>query len=230
MMPEPEPPPLEHFRPHGLRPRDFVLPICALFVSVVSLAVAVLHGQAMEKMAEANARLVEANSWPYLQYETGNQADNGDLVIGMSVANAGVGPAKVESFEVSWAGQPVRNQIELLQRCCGLDPKTLVVAAAPPGASLEAKIAAAKAATKSSIASTFQETGVLEAHKSASFLTLPLTPKTAQVWKRLNDARGEVGLRACYCSVFDECWMSDLRTLRPPKVTTCPVPKVQFGS
>ncbi|HUJ52846.1 MAG TPA: hypothetical protein VLX08_04785 [Steroidobacteraceae bacterium] len=42
------------------------------------------------------------------------------------------------------------------------------------------------------------------------------------------DALGSIVMRACYCSVFDECWLSDLRTLHPPRLKECPVPGVPF--
>ena len=35
-------------------------------------------------------------------------------------------------------------------------------------------------------------------------------------------------MRVCYCSVFDECWLSDLKTMNPPQVKSCPAPKVPF--
>ncbi len=234
MMPEVEPPPPEQFHRTGPRPRDLVLPVCALFISVVSLVVAVLHGRALEQMAEANARLVQANSWPFLQYVTANQDDSGDLVINLGVHNAGVGPAKIESFEVFWQGQPVRDNVELLQRCCGLNPKSLQTdkSVTLNGASEEA-VAAAREANRSSIATDrigTAATGVMEAHQQSSFLVLPLTAKTAPVWAKLNAARFQVETRACYCSVFDECWVSNLRTLRPAEAKSCPTPKVPFGS
>lgn len=233
MMPEVEQPPPEHFHRSGPRARDLVLPICALFVSVVSLTVAVMHGRAMEKMADANARLVQANSWPFLQYVTANHDDQGELVITLGVHNAGVGPAKIESFEVLWNGQPVRNNVELLQRCCGLDPTKLKTKKSVDvnGASASA-VAAARAASRSSIANDFMvasEKEVMEAHQQSNFLVLPLTPKTAAVWDKLNNARLQVQTRACYCSVFDECWVSDLRTLDAEDVKSCPTPAVPFG-
>ena len=233
MMPEAEQPPPEHFHRTGPRPRDLILPVCALFVSVVSLAVAALHGRALEQMAEANAKLVQANSWPFLQFVTTNHDEDGDLIITLGVHNAGVGPAKIESFEVLWQGQPVRNNVELLQRCCGLDPARLMTdkAVSAKGAS-ERAVATARNASRSSIANDFMaasEKGVMEAHQQSNFLVLPLTPRTAAVWDRLNTARFQVQTRACYCSVFDECWVSDLRTLDADDVKSCPAPAVPFG-
>ena len=233
MMPEVEQPPPHHLHPTGPRPRDLVLPICALFVSVVSLVVAVLHGQAMEKMADANSRLVQANSWPFLQYVTGNQDEKGDLVINLGVHNAGVGPAKVESFEVLWQGQPVKNGVELLERCCGLTAADLQPPKAPARKLTAAQaVAIAQRLSRSSISTNFSSagaTGVLEAHQEENFLVLPLTAKTAKVWARLNAARFQLQTRACYCSVFDECWTSELRTLTSTDVKDCPAPKVPFG-
>src|ERR1700748_1188714 len=97
MMPEVEH--HTHHHPTGHRRLDRPLPICALFVSVVSLILAIIHGQAMERMADANAKLVEANSWPFLEYSTGDIDDN-KPEIEMRIGNVGVGPAKVQSVEV----------------------------------------------------------------------------------------------------------------------------------
>jgi hypothetical protein len=232
MMPEVETP---HPHPHARgRKLDLVLPVCALFVSVISLILAMIHGQAMERMADANARLVQANSWPLLEYVTGNQADNGDLQIYLRVHNAGVGPAKLETFEVFWNGKPMRSNEDLLRQCCGYDPalmKSNLDTAAMMHGSIEARIAAAKKASQSAVKTNYAGTGVtglLEAHETSSFLILPLTPKTAPVWQKLNGARMQLQFRACYCSVFDECWISNLRTLTPPRVKVCPTPRLPF--
>lgn len=231
MMPEVE----SHHRHHptGHRRLDLVLPVCALFVSIVSLGLALIHGKAMERMADANARLVQANSWPFLQYVTGNADDKGNLVISLGVHNAGVGPAKVESFEVLWQGRPVKDGVTLLERCCGLTPADLQ---APVGGarklSAVQQLALAQRQSRSAIATNFSAagaTGVLEAHQTENFLVLPLTARTAKVWGRLNAARFQLQTRACYCSVFDECWTSDLRTLDSADVKACPALKVPFG-
>jgi hypothetical protein len=51
----------------GHRWLDISVAACAIVVSVTSLVVAIMHGRTMERMAEANARLVSANSWPLLR-------------------------------------------------------------------------------------------------------------------------------------------------------------------
>jgi hypothetical protein len=63
MTPERETPHVAHGTGH--RWLDLTLALSAMLVSIVSLAVAVHHGNAMD-------RLVAANSWPFLMYDTDN--------------------------------------------------------------------------------------------------------------------------------------------------------------
>ena len=34
--------------------------------------------------------------------------------------------------------------------------------------------------------------------------------------------------RICYCSILDKCWISNLPTLKPSEVGSCPVPAHPF--
>jgi hypothetical protein len=108
MQPEHETPHLAHHTGH--RWLDLTLALCAMFISIVSLALAVHHGNAMD-------RLVNANSWPFLTYQTDNEDAGGHRRILLKIENAGVGPARIETFEVWWQGQPVASAGELLRRC-----------------------------------------------------------------------------------------------------------------
>jgi hypothetical protein len=49
-------------------------------------------------------RLVAANSWPFLMYSTDNMDPQGNRRISLKVENAGVGPARIQTFEVWWQG------------------------------------------------------------------------------------------------------------------------------
>ncbi|HEY3812115.1 MAG TPA: hypothetical protein VGL66_02735 [Caulobacteraceae bacterium] len=227
MMPEVEPPHMHHSHHGAGRHLDWILPICALFVSVVSLVLALIHGQAMERMADANTRLVHANSWPLLQYTTSNLDDDNPRIT-LGVTNSGVGPAKLESFEVFWDGRPARNARDFLALCCGLQPGQIPAIGDARGTTAE-QIAKMKASSKNGISSSQMAPLVLQAHQGQYYVGLPLNDQTAPVFQSLNGARFHVTMRACYCSVFDECWLSDLRTLHPQRTDRCPVPKVPFG-
>ena len=200
MTPEPE----IHHHPHrtGHRLIDLAVPLSALAVSVISLVIAIHHGHTMQKMADENARLVQANSWPLLQFVTGNATDAGEPEITLKIENAGVGPAKLISLEVFHGERRIRTPRDLVQ---ALDPATT-----RPLVSLGATMPM-----------------VLRAGDST--LILGVKREGQQVlWDKLNTARFELRFRACYCSVSDGCWVSDLATVSPQSVEQCAVTSDTF--
>ena len=192
-------------RKTGHRWIDISAALCALVVSITSLGIAVLHGRTMERMADANARLVAANSWPILTFFSSNSTPEGDAAITWNVSNAGVGPAKIETAEMLWRGRAVRDVNEVLRECCGLGTEQRVLRGSLQGT-------------------------VLRSGETRALLTFPRTPENESIWMRLNEASsgGNAQMRVCYCSVFDECWLSDMQTLHPKSVQQCPVPPVAF--
>ena len=186
---------------------DMTVAFSALFISLVSLAVAILHGRTMESMAEANARLVSANSWPFLSYSAGVNTIDGAPAIHMRVFNAGVGPAKIESAELIFKGVAYRRDRDFLEACCALDP------GAPR------------------FDSDLVPNEVLRAGQEITFLGLKQSsnPASFAALERAMISR-DLQLRVCYCSIFDECWKDDLTTLSltPPHVKSCGSPKIPF--
>jgi hypothetical protein len=200
-----------HETPHvahgtGRRWLDLTLALSAMFVSIVSLAVAVHHGNAMD-------RLVTANSWPLLMYGTSNLDAQRNWRISLRVENDGVGPARVQTFEVWWQGQPVPTGPELLRRCCMTDANTPIDSSTARSLSLFIGQVASR---------------VIRAGEAEDFLTLELKDANADIWHRLDSARLQLKMRACYCSVFDECWETDLEQTSAKRVGRCPTAKVPF--
>jgi hypothetical protein len=74
---------------------DMTVAVAAVFISVVSRAVAILHGRTMERMAEENARLVATNSWPFRQYGPGTVTTDREFL----EACCGFDPAKGTPFD-----------------------------------------------------------------------------------------------------------------------------------
>jgi hypothetical protein len=195
MTPEPE----VHHHGHrtGHRWIDFAVPLSALAVSVISLAIGIHHGHAIQKMADENARLVQANSWPLLQFTTGNANESGQPELTLNIENAGVGPAKLISLEIFHGEKRIHTPRELVQM---LDPATT-----RPVLSLGVTMPV-----------------VLRAGANQLILGLKREGQEA-LWDKLNTARWELRFRACYCSVFDECWVSNLATVSPQHVEHCAV-------
>jgi hypothetical protein len=187
---------------------DLVVAISALFVSVVSLGIGILHGRTMERMAEANARLVAANSWPFMSYGAGTGTTDGVTAVHMQVFNSGVGPAKIESAELTWKGVSYRSDREFLEACCNLEP-----------------------ASDTPFDSSAFANYVVRPGEQVQFLQFSKAADPA-VFSALQRAifSPDLQLNICYCSIFDECWQGDLTTLnlKPKHVDACVVPKVPF--
>jgi hypothetical protein len=200
--------PESHAHKTGHKWIDMAVAFSALFISVVSLGIAILHGRTMEKMADANARLVAANSWPFLSFGAGWVTTNGVTRLHMQVGNSGVGPAKIESAELVWKGVAYRTDPEFLKACCDFDP-----------------------ASGTPFDSTLLSNEVLRAGGNIRFLefTQPASPAVFSALQRAVLSR-DLQLNICYCSIFDECWKSDLTTLslNPEPVPACVQPKVPF--
>ena len=187
---------------------DLSIALTAVFISVTSLIVAIVHSRTLERMADANARLVETNSWPFISYTTSNANDSAHSIT-MGFANDGVGPAKVEAVEVIWNGVAYRDAIEFLRACCGY------VHAKDDGLQWSLP------------------TGVLRAGQDVQFLTLPKKPSNMDAWTALDKARVSraLSINVCYCSVFDECWKDDIArfSLTPTRAERCEAPRTGFG-
>lgn len=120
-MESPEAP--HHHASHtGHRWFDIALGVSAMFVSVVTLFVAIELGRTMERMADANNRMVEANSWPFVAFDTHNLNEKGVPQVRLVLTNEGIGPARIETFELWWKGKPISSPGQLLKSCCATSP------------------------------------------------------------------------------------------------------------
>ena len=111
MLESPEVEPhLHHKTGHSLA--DKILGVLAVFLSCVSVFIAVSHGRTME-------RLVAANSWPNISFSTSNSNDahtRNDITL--TIRNTGVGPARIDSFEVFYKDKPQTDAAALMKACC----------------------------------------------------------------------------------------------------------------
>jgi hypothetical protein len=192
---------------------DTLFAVAALFVSAVSLWVGI-------RTEQANEQLVAASTWPFLQVQVSNAKPNGKPDLQFSVVNTGVGPAKIESFEVFWKGKPFRSGDDLLTTCCGYK----IVKATSPDATHHTPL----------LTGTVQGI-VLRAGDSEMFIHYPLGTDNLNQWAALNRALGQMVYRICYCSALNDCWINTLRSelsmrgqLQPTQVKTCPIPKVAY--
>jgi hypothetical protein len=215
MIDAPEPP-HQHHAHTGHRWLDMSLGLSAMFVSVISLVVAVEHGRTMERMAdanermvEANGRMVQANSWPFIQFGTHNIDERGNPKVRLSLINVGVGPARIETFELSWNGHPMSSTKALFDACC----KTIPAKPAQPNTVVVFNEHVAQR--------------VLRAGDQFDFLAMT-DSREGDLLSKFNVERNNITVQVCYCSVFDECWLGSGITTHAERVASCPTPAVPF--
>jgi hypothetical protein len=203
---EPEHPHHEHHKT-GVSWLDLTLAVSAILISMTSLIITIVHSRALERMAEANAQLVQANSWPFVSYSTGH-SDDGTVYVGL--VNKGVGPAKIESIELKWKGVAYRSPFDFLAACCGY------------------KYTPQRQDYDTSVAQ------VMRAGDRVTLFDLRNAPDTQAIRDRFDHARVSpaMSFNVCYCSVFDECWKADVArmTLKRDHVAQCEQPAVSLGA
>lgn len=190
-----------HHQATGHRWLDITLAVSAVFISLMSLVLAIQHGRAMERM-------VEMSSWPYVSMDNSTVTADGRPRISMEIANNGVGPAAVESVEVFYRDVPQS------------DPKALIRAmlkVTDSNRSIDV--------LQSDVIGT-----VLSARDKRVLFDVVLASFTPNEYQTLRRESNELNFRVCYCSVFEECSVLDDRkaVARPVHVKACPVPKVMF--
>jgi len=119
-----------------------------------------------------------------------------------------LGTVVVESAELIWKGVAYRTDLDFLRGCC--DARNLTV---------------------DSFDSDLVMNEVLRAGERIPFLQLKQSadPAVFATLQRAMISR-DLQLVVCYCSIFDECWKSDVTTLSltPAPVKSCERPKIPF--
>ncbi len=187
-----------HTHQHRGLPQWLELSIAAaaLVTSISSIAIAIHHGQIMEK-------LVQANSVPFVIGGFSDITPEGERVLSLDLLNRGVGPAKQRSLRVKVDDRYVTSVDELL--AASLGPEQAQAAEKPlnfannrvkmrflaPGGALQRVFRSVK------------------------------TAENAQYWEALEAAQPRWSLEYCYCSVFEECWYVPNQWEEPEPVDEC---------
>jgi hypothetical protein len=193
-----------HHHAHtGHRWFDFVMGGSALLISVISLYVAVHHGETMEK-------LVQANSFPSIEFgaDVTDGGASGNPVFRLTLVNDGVGPARVETLQI-WNGDTPVTTADQIGK---------IIKANGDGSALKGRLEGDTVVGS-----------LVGAGKSKTLVSI--APDDGQKWY-LAFARTALSLRTrvCYCSVFDECYAAEngAKAGRPVHVKTCAAPDTPY--
>src|SRR5262245_3515417 len=182
---------------HGGLPRwlELGIAVTALITSISSIAIAVHHGRTMEK-------LVEANSFPYMQGGFSTATLEGADVLSLDLLNRGVGPAHEKSLRVKAGSRYVTTLRDLVAAALGPEDAAVARSLIHP---LQNRV----------------RTRFIPGGEQQLVFRLNRTPENAQYWDRLSAAQESWDIEYCYCSVFDECWQVEGKWEEPSPVHAC---------
>jgi hypothetical protein len=196
MIEAPETP--HHHHHAGIPWFDLTMGVAILCISIASLLTSLQSEKSMHALVDQNARLVSAQSTPLLMLDSANE-ENGKPVLSMSISNLGTGPAQIDWYRAaddqgnSFTGGAVEREVEKI------DPKAIV-------------------ATQQ-IGSTLLRSG--DQRLVFSWPQPINNPAALAEWDKLNHARFHLHASACYCSIFDECKITEFGSSHPKPVESC---------
>jgi hypothetical protein len=165
--------------------------------SSASLVAVIALGTSLYE-ARLNREQQRASVWPYV-----TQANAGTFTAhyARTVHNAGIGPAKIRSFQIWVGGRPRHGWREVFD------------------------------AVRTPVSGTGYVTSglvrgmVLSAGETVEVLTISDSAGAVAFAQKLKD----VDTRLCYCSLYDECWADSRAVEEPEPVAACPAdPALEF--
>ena len=163
---------------------DRNMAVSAVVVALASLAVALYE-------ARTNREYQKVSVWPYVSQS--NAFVPGEPYA-RNIANLGVGPALVKSFQVIVDGKPRRDWAEVSRELTGRAVPELVYYSLHAGS-------------------------VLLPDKTVTLVRIPPGDAAQRFWEQAQTPR--LSVRVCYCSLYDDCWLTDGRTDQPTPVSSC---------
>lgn len=135
---------------------------------------------------------LRSQAWPYIEIENAYSSDG----FTMTVSNKGVGPAKVRSLALILDNMPIQNFDEAILKTVGKE----------------------NAFSFDVYKTSNPAPGVMSSNESVTLFEVPWEPRTELL---LENWRGRFNVQVCYCSIFEECWLSDTSEVEPKEVSSC---------
>lgn len=185
-----------HSHGTGHRWFDIVMAVAILLVSAGSLYVSLHTGHTMEALVKENERLVRAQSTPILQFSHGNVTDDGARALEFTISNVGTGPARVMWTQLQSEGKTYGDMDEYVF------------------ATGNGQITYVTSPINQSVLSQGEERRILR-------WDYPKDADAQRRWSLIDKSRFDAQAKACYCSVFNECWTSNMAADLPQPVKSC---------
>jgi hypothetical protein len=169
--------------------------LSALVFSILALCTSIYQTQLMQSQTELMQKQSRASVWPYVTLGENSTSRKGEEAFSWRVDNNGVGPAKIESVVVRFDGKTHATWEEIFNLL---------------------------APDKSFHSSQTSINGMVLPPSLNRETTIEMVkfsdPALAHVFM---DAKERFQIEVCYCSVYDDCWVSRLTDRNPHTVPVC---------
>lgn len=182
-----------------------------LIIAMSAIMISMASFYATYLQAESEEHQVKAATWPFLQVSSGNyNADKEKKVLSFALSNVGVGPAYIQNFKLSYNGKtyPAQRLGDLLDDCCSSEEDAGI---RRPLNLLTGPLTSGSASSQAIF---------LPAGDDISLLTLPYSDDHEKFWEKLNTERWNIKPMACYCSLLDQCFVTNFQH-DPIEVDSC---------
>jgi hypothetical protein len=168
--------------------------IGAVILSIIAISISVLEVTTMRTQQKATV-------WPYIQVKSSYSADSFKI----SLENKGIGPALIKNFELLVDDKPQTEFDSIISQLVGPENAFSydVYRATNPGNS------------------------VVSSRENLTLLRVPLknrAPKKGDYLPGIlfaEQAGNRFNISICYCSIYDDCWVTDLKMKGVEEVKSC---------
>lgn len=168
---------------------EMLIAFCAVLISIASFYATFLQANAAEKQ-------VTAMTLPLMNFMHGNVQDQTKAsVISYTIANKGVGPAKVEAFLFTYKNKFYNDYRDYFSACCEAEWKQY----------LNEKKANGLLNLPLLITNNVQQQ-IITSGEELHFIELTKHPVSEPLWQALDKVRNQTHVTACYCSLLDNCY------------------------
>jgi hypothetical protein len=187
---------------------NLTLALCAVLISIASFYATYLQASAADKQ-------VKAMTLPLLQYGTGNVDDESHKpVINFSITNGGVGPALIKQVRFKYNNQTSANIYDFINYCCSKEYKEYT--------EFTSDRLTISGLVQGSLITSSLKNVILPAQDKLEFFKLYKGELSADLWDKLNVERRNLSVELCYCSLLDECYVTEKRGV-VESVASCPI-------
>jgi len=170
---------------------NLILAICGIVIALASFYATYLQAEAADKQ-------VKAMTMPLLEFTHGNIHEQLNIsAVTFTINNAGIGPALIKSVKMKYQNKYIDDMPTFYATCCF--PKA-------PFETYQDKINVLSKvnATTSPVTNT-----ILAGQDSNRFLSIAKTGNDPTFWDKIDKARSQFSLEICYCSMLDECYITE---------------------